>query len=61
MSEYRNIDERDVLDDLCDDMDGKFEANCFGDGFVCRHGYEIELDGTCPEGCESPLKALGMI
>lgn len=28
---------------------------------VCPHGTTIEADGTCPEGCVSPLLRLGMI
>lgn len=27
----------------------------------CPHGHQIELDGTCHEGCVSPLRAMGMI
>jgi len=27
----------------------------------CPHGYTIEQDGRCPEGCVSPLRLLGMI
>lgn len=28
---------------------------------ICPHGYRIEMDGECPEGCVSPLKAMGII
>jgi hypothetical protein len=28
---------------------------------VCPHGHPIELDGHCPEGCESPLREAGII
>jgi hypothetical protein len=28
---------------------------------ICPHGYTIEQDGRCPEGCVSPLRELGMI
>lgn len=28
---------------------------------VCPHGNVIELDGSCPEGCRSPLIELGLI
>lgn len=28
---------------------------------MCPCGYTIEDDGSCPEGCESPLKSAGMI
>lgn len=27
----------------------------------CPHGHKIELDGTCPEGCTSPLRESGLI
>jgi hypothetical protein len=32
-----------------------------GDTLVCPCGYDIELDGTCPDGCKSPLVTFGMI
>lgn len=25
------------------------------DALECPHGHIIELDGECPDGCESPL------
>jgi len=28
---------------------------------TCPHGYTIEYDGKCPEGCVSPLRTMGMI
>ncbi len=28
---------------------------------ICPCGYEIELDGQCPDGCVSPLRTMGMI
>ena len=28
---------------------------------ICPHGHCIEWDGECPEGCESFLRAAGMI
>lgn len=28
---------------------------------VCPHGHVIELDGTCPDGCVSPLRRQGLI
>lgn len=28
---------------------------------VCPCSHAIELDGDCPNGCISPLKALGLI
>lgn len=32
-----------------------------GDTLVCPCGYDIELDGRCPDGCVSPLVTQGMI
>jgi len=29
--------------------------------FVCPHGYRIEDDGRCSEGCVSPMLQLGVI
>jgi hypothetical protein len=31
------------------------------DALRCPDGFVIELDGTCPMGCESPLLELGVI
>ena len=28
---------------------------------VCPHSHVIELDGRCPDGCVSPVRALGLI
>lgn len=28
---------------------------------ICPHGYTIEQDGRCPEGCVSPLRQMGLI
>lgn len=28
---------------------------------ICPHGWTIEHDGRCPDGCISPLRQLGMI
>jgi len=38
-----------------DDWEGDMDV------LVCPCGYTIELDGHCPDGCESPLRSLGMI
>lgn len=35
-----------------------WEAGFYGDTVECPCGFEIELDGTCPEGCESPVLGL---
>lgn len=28
---------------------------------ICPHGHMIEQDGECPDGCVSPLRAMGLI
>ena len=28
---------------------------------TCPDGYTIELDGTCPDGCVSPLRRAGLV
>lgn len=28
---------------------------------TCPHGHQIEYDGDCFEGCESPFKQMGVI
>lgn len=28
---------------------------------ICPHGYQIEYDGTCPDGCKSPFLKMGLI
>lgn len=28
---------------------------------ICPHGHLIEDDGSCPEGCKSPLLKMGLI
>lgn len=28
---------------------------------ICPHGHRVEQDGSCPEGCVSPLREMGMI
>jgi hypothetical protein len=32
-----------------------WESGSMGDTLVCPCGYDIELDGRCPDGCTSPL------
>jgi len=45
-------------------LDGLLPEGWSHDGFgfdanlICPHGDMIEMDGTCPEGCESPLMGL---
>lgn len=31
------------------------EFGVWGDTLICSHGYEIEMDGNCPEGCTGIL------
>lgn len=42
-------------------VEAGWEANYYGDGFICPCGDEIEMDGECSEGHRSPLLTLGMI
>jgi len=28
---------------------------------ICPHGHRIETDGSCPDGCVSPLREMGLI
>jgi hypothetical protein len=54
------------LNDLLEDQligDEDFDADGFGDGSVMstQDGCNVEPDGVCPHGFESPLRRLGMI
>ena len=49
---------QDVLEQF--EYDG-WEVATDGATLTCPHGNTIELDGHCPEGCESPLLSLGLI
>jgi hypothetical protein len=40
-----------------DDLDDMIEA----DEFYTRDGCQVEADGTCPHGYESPLITAGLI
>ena len=31
------------------------------DVLICPHGYRVEDDGGCSEGCTSPLREAGLI
>lgn len=46
-----------------DAMEAALPDGWWGDGdtLVCPCGYDIELDGRCPDGCVSPLVTQGMI
>lgn len=48
----------DVLPEDWSVHDPQMGLDCL---LVCPHGDVIEQDGTCPEGCESPLRGLGLI
>lgn len=43
--------------------EGYEDWECDPEGYVltCPHGENIEPDGKCSEGCESPLLELGWI
>jgi hypothetical protein len=49
-----------MLRDLIDLPEG-WEWNIYGDTHVCPDGYEIRVDGTCPDGHVSPLLDMGLI
>lgn len=51
------MDLQDILDTLGAD---DWEVSPIGD-LICPCGNNVELDGTCPEGCESPLLQHGVI
>lgn len=37
-----------------------WQLDMYGD-LICPHGHSVEDDGTCHEGCVSPLRQEGMI
>jgi len=46
------------------DMMGYTEKGWTTDGLgvlICPHGYRVEDDGGCHEGCSSPMVAAGII
>lgn len=54
----------DMIDTLYDLLDeaGYDEWDIEDDvTLICPHGHPIEWDGKCPEGCDSPLKKMGLI
>ena len=57
-----NAEQLHVLDDLLPE-DWDHNAGTYGMSFTltCPHGHMIEQDGTCPEGCVSPLIEEGLI
>ena len=58
------MDDDDLLETIRDMLPEDWDLE---DGFgldfnlICPHGYTIEQDGKCPEGCESPLRRMGLI
>lgn len=48
----------DLLPEDWEIHDPEMGTDCL---LVCPHGYTIEQDGRCPEGCISPLRTLGLI
>ena len=51
MSQLQQILDRNGYSEWIDD----------NDLLICPHGNVIELDGSCPDGCKSPLIEMGMI
>lgn len=56
------MDMNELLDELLPNG-WEHDADTYGSDFTltCPHGYTIEVDGSCPEGCQSPLIDLGLI
>ena len=52
-----------MLQEILDSIAPGWEAqDSFDDSaLICPCGHVIEQDGKCPEGCVSPLRAMGMI
>ena len=50
------------LEELIGEMED-WDTDGFGDSsnLICPCGYSIEQEGECPDGCISPLLALGMV
>ncbi len=53
----------DELQDALNAMGAEdWEAGYYGDSIICpEHGNEIELDGSCPEGCGNPIVEADLI
>ena len=43
--------------------DWEHNAGRYGTCFTltCPHGHEVEQDGECPDGCQSPMRELGFV
>lgn len=52
-----------TLEDIIAEQFPDWDTDGFGDDscLICPHGDTIEQDGTCPQGCVSPLIQLGMM
>ena len=52
-----------MLEELLAEIAPDWETDGYGDSscLICPHGWMIEQDGTCPEGCVSPLMTYGLI
>jgi hypothetical protein len=52
----KTMDVNAILADLgYEDWEGDMDV------LVCPHGYTIELDGRCPNGCVSPFITAGLL
>lgn len=55
----------DIIETLNELLPEGWEHNADIYGFdfnlICPHGHEIEQDGMCYEGCESPLLTMGFM
>lgn len=50
------MDVQEILDYLgYDEWSGDMDV------LECPHGWTVEHDGGCPDGCVSPLRLLGLI
>jgi hypothetical protein len=50
-----------MLEAIASMLPDDWEISVYGDSFICPCGHEIEQDGICPNGHESPLLAMGLI
>lgn len=48
---------------MIEEMGWDHDAGTYGLDFnlTCPCGHTIEQDGTCPDGCVSPLRTMGLI
>lgn len=50
-----------MLEAIREMLPAEWEISVYGDTLICPCGHEIEQDGQCPNGHESPLLTLGLI